>query len=143
MRTNQNCSFFCTTKMVYSRLFILGLTDLYAWIVLKVYSHQLDKNGTPVPKNSIPAPNKFITSANQYVDKGAELTRKMNQANKSGKGSMSKHTSGVHVPPFSPQYCYTFKGKSTEQGAGKIYSNRAEIEILKWLKHREKQGIMH
>ena len=51
--------------------------------------------------------------------------------------------SGIHVPPFSPQYHYTFKEKTTEQGAGKIISNRAEIEMLEWLNHREKQGMMH
>ena len=42
--------------------------DLYAQIVLKVYSHQLNKNGSPDPKSSIPAPNMFITSATQYAD---------------------------------------------------------------------------
>jgi len=47
------------------------------------------------------------------------------------------------VPPFSLQYCYTFVGKTTEQGAEKIFSNRAEIKIAEQLKHREKQGIVH
>jgi hypothetical protein len=103
-------------------------------IIIKVYSHQLDKHYNPKIPGQIPRPNLFITSANQFADNAAAQARDIIDE--------VPFIFDIFYPPFSPRWCFTIEGRVTNKGATKILYQKMDEELCVQLQHREKQGIM-
>ena len=83
-------------------------------IILQVYSHQLTTKVWLTKEGTIPAPNMFAVSANEFANIIVDLTMKKKLRN-----SKSEWHTQAKVPPFMPQFRYTYQGATLEQGAGK------------------------
>jgi len=104
-------------------------------IIIKVFSHQLNKGFTIKHPGNTPSPNLFVVSANQFADNAANQVR-----------SIIKNISHVfdctYYPPFSPRWCFTFEGKVTNKGATKLLYTKLDDELCLRLQHRDKQGLL-
>jgi len=103
---------------------------------VKVYSHQLKEDFTTKNPDMQPKPNLFVSSGNQIADNAATHAREIFN---------SIHDIGTQMfyPPFSPRWCFSFSGCSTNKGATKVLQEKIDTELTLRLQHRIKQGLFH
>jgi len=115
-------------------------TDMYDLlgrnIVIKVFSHQLNKDFTIKTPGRLPKPNLFIASANQIADNTATIAHQIST------GPLN-HVTDVSYPAFSSRWCFTFEGRVTNKGATKVLQTKIDEELFLRKQHREKQGLFH
>ncbi len=103
-------------------------------IILKVFSHQMNKDFSIKNKGKIPCPNLFVISANQIVDNSAKQAPKVLQ-------DTHDTYEQIFYPAFSPRWSFTFEGCITNKGATKILYNKMDDELPLTTKPLTKQGI--
>jgi hypothetical protein len=108
--------------------------ELQSMILLKVYSHQLNKHWAVECPGKEPSPNWYITSANQYADNAASMARDIIPIN-------DEDFDDLRYPPFSPRWCFTFEGHIINNGAHKLLQSKLDDELFYRLQHRCKQGL--
>jgi len=104
-------------------------------IVVKVFSHQLNKDFTLRIPGMQPAPNMFVTSSNQYADNAADQAMKLFE---SYDMTSNKH---CFYPPFSPKWSFSFEGGLTNKGATKVLHEKIDEELTLRQQLRVKQGL--
>ena len=104
-------------------------------IILKVFSHQLNKDFEVSITGKSPQPNMFTASANQIADNAA------NQAHHLSTGTHTEEYDKVFYPPFSPKWCFSFEGNITNKGATKVFQEKLDMELMYRQQHRSKQGM--
>eukprot|EP00590_Aulacoseira_subarctica_P005294 CAMPEP_0172416722 /NCGR_PEP_ID=MMETSP1064-20121228/3216_1 /TAXON_ID=202472 /ORGANISM="Aulacoseira subarctica , Strain CCAP 1002/5" /LENGTH=1681 /DNA_ID=CAMNT_0013154579 /DNA_START=343 /DNA_END=5384 /DNA_ORIENTATION=- len=104
-------------------------------IVMKVYSHQLNKDFQVSLAGKSPQPNMFVASANQIVDNTAEQIRHLS------KNSYKMEWDKISYPPFSPKWSFSFEGSLTIKGATKVFQDKLDLEMLYRHQCRPKQGV--
>jgi len=82
-------------------------------LIIKVYSHQLNKDFSIKQPGKSPSPNLFVVSANQFADNAASQVRAIVK-------NLPHTYDHTYYPPFSPRWCFTFEGKVTNKGATRL-----------------------
>jgi hypothetical protein len=103
-------------------------------IILKVYSHQLNRDFVVEDSGKEPSPNLFITSANQHADNAASIAKEIIIIN-------HEEYDDIQYPPFSPRWCFTFEGHAINKGAHKWLRKKMDDKLYLRLQHRYKQGL--
>jgi hypothetical protein len=103
-------------------------------IVVKVFSHQLNKNITPKDTTAPPSLNLFTVSANQHADNAATHAKHII-------GTPPDYYDTLYYPAFSPRWSFTHKGCTTNKGATKLFQALPDDELDLRLQHRVKQGL--
>ena len=104
-------------------------------IVVKVYSHQLNKDFTVKTAGMQPSPNMFVTSSNQYADNAADQAMKIFE-----NYDMTEYKQCFY-PPFSPRWSFSFEGCITNKGATKVLQDKMDEELIQRQQLRVKQGL--
>lgn len=91
-------------------------------IIIKIYSHQLNKDLTLKIPSKIPSLNLFIVSANQYTDNAASQAGALIH-------SLPSTFDRLFYPPFSPRWCFTFEGCITNKGATRVFQEKLENNL--------------
>jgi hypothetical protein len=107
------------------------IEKLGRFIIVRVYSHQ------DIEKSAVP--NNFTCSANIIADKATHLARMMPTYTE----MMPLQDDSVYIPPFSNRFVYTIEGRSADKGAVQQFKKRMDMELLKRLQHRSKQGLLY
>ena len=76
--------------------------------IIKVYSHQLNKDCSVKHTGEYPRPNLFIVSANQYADNAANQARKVID-------DVPSSFETLYYPPFSLRWSFSFEGCVTNK----------------------------
>ena len=92
-------------------------------ITLKVYSHQLNNNFTEKEQNIPPNPCLCIVSANQYADNAATQVKEIIH-------TIPHDLDHMYYSPFSPRWCFTFDGCTTNKGATRVFYDRIDEELI-------------
>jgi hypothetical protein len=104
-------------------------------IIIKVFSHKLNKDFAIKHPGNTPSPNLFVVSANQIADNAVAQARSIIQ-------NISHAFDCTCYPPFSPRWCFTFEGKVTNKGDTKLLYTKLDDELCLRLQHRDKQGLL-
>jgi hypothetical protein len=104
-------------------------------LIIKVYSHQLNKDFSIKQPGKHPSPNLFVVSTNRFADNAASQVRAIVR-------NLPHTFDHTYYPPFSPRWCFTFEGKVTNKGATRLLYTKMDDELCLRLKHREKQGLL-
>jgi hypothetical protein len=102
-------------------------------IIVKVYSHQLDKNFAIKSPDMQPMPNLFIPPGNQIADNAATQAKEITN-------HQLEDLNQIFYPPFSPRWCFSFEGCITNKGATKVWHEKVDEELSLRLQHRNKEG---
>jgi hypothetical protein len=105
-------------------------------IIVKVYSHQLDKDFAIKSPDMQPKPNLFLSSGNQIVDNAATQAKEI--AN-----HQLENLNQIFYPLFSPRWCFTYEGCITNKGAAKVWHEKVDEELSLRIQHQNKQGAFY
>jgi hypothetical protein len=91
-------------------------------LILKVFSHQLNRVFTKKNLSTQPSPNLCVVSANQYTDNAATQAREIIN-------TLPREFEAMFYPPFSPRWSFTFNGCTTNKGATKVFKEKLDEEL--------------
>ena len=104
-------------------------------IIIKVFSHQLEKNFAVKTPGKTKNPNLYVVSGNQYADNAAGQAKKLFSAYDMCDGQY------CYYPPFSPRWSFSFEGCLTTKGATKVWHEKLDDELILRQQLRSKQGL--